>query len=330
MNNNDVQYLNELSYNYWKSQVLFVAVEMDLFTLIEKGKSCKAITRRLGTNLRATEMILNTLVSLGLLKKIKGLFKSTPVSRRYLKRDSALYQGDRIHHFHNLWDHWSRLSDAVRTGKPTAFENAKEEMDEHSLRDFIKAMHNIGTIQVEEICRKLNIKKYRKLLDLGGGQGTYALRFAEDNPEMTAVVFDLPDVIKIAKEYISKSGLQERVRTQAGDCLKDDLGNELYDIVFVSNLLHIYKPAENHRILKKCWYSLAKKGIVVVQEFILNSVKTKPLFSTLFSLNMLIGTLGGAAYTEDEIKEWLKEIGFSNIKKIDLSLDSSLIIGQKK
>ncbi|MBO1223268.1 MAG: methyltransferase domain-containing protein [Candidatus Scalindua sediminis] len=326
----DIQYLNEISYSYWKAQVLFVAVEMDLFTLLEgKGKSCKAISKRLGTNLRATEMILNALISLGLLSKVKGVYKNTAISNRYLVKGNSLYQGDRIHHFHNLWDNWSGLGVAIKTGKPTAYDNAEEEVDERKLNEFIKAMHNIGIIQAEEVCKRLDLKNCHKLLDLGGGQGTYAVRFVKGNPKMTAVVFDLPDVIKITKRYIRKSGLKEGVMVQAGDCLKDGLGKELYDIVFVSNLLHIYKPVENQRILKKCWDSLKKKGIVVIQEFILNSSKTRPLFGTLFSLNMLIGTSGGSSYTERDMKGWLKKIGFKNLKKINLSLDSGLIVGYK-
>lgn len=323
-------HINEIGYSYWKAQVLFVAVEMGLFTLLgNKGKSCKTISKRLRSNLRATEMLLNALVSLGLLSKTKGVYKNTAMSNRYLVKNSSLYQGDRIHHFHNLWDNWSKLGTAVKTGKPTAYANAKEDMDEGRLREFIKAMHNIGMVGSEEICRKIDLKKYHKLLDLGGGQGTYAVKFVKKNPRMTAVVFDLPDVIEIAKEYIKRSGVKECVMTQAGDCLKDCLGKELYDIVFVSNLLHIYKPAENQRILKKCWDSLKKKGIVVIQEFILDSTKTKPQFGTLFSLNMLIGTNGGSSYTENDMKGWLKKIGFKNLKKINLRLDSGLITGYK-
>ncbi|MFQ5963898.1 MAG: methyltransferase [Candidatus Scalinduaceae bacterium] len=328
---NDIQYLNELSYSYWKAQVLFVAVEMDLFTLLKgRGKSCKTVSIRLKTNRRATEMILNVLVSLNLLRKIGGVYKNTKLSNRYLVKDMPLYQGDRIHHFHNLWDYWSRLSVAVKTGRPTAYDDAGEKVDELRLREFIKAMHNIGIVQVEEICKKVKFENYHNLLDLGGGQGTYAVRFVEDNPEMKAVVFDLPDVIEIAKEYIGKSGLKKRVMTQAGDCLKDDIGKELYDIVFISNLLHIYKASENLIILKKCCDSLKKRGIVFIQEFILDSSKTKPLFGALFSLNMLVGTNGGSSYTGEEMIQWLKRAGFQNIKKIKLSLDSGLIMGCKK
>ena len=326
----DIEYLNEISYSYWKAQVLFVATDMDVFTLIAgNGKSCKVIARRLRTDLRATEMILNALVSLKFLRKIKEIYRNTAISNRYLVKDSPLYQGDRIHHFHNLMDYWSKLSDAVRTGKPTAYDNAEEEVDEKRLREFIRAMHNIGAVQAGEICRKLHLKKYYSLLDLAGGQGTYAVRFAKENPKMKAVVFDLPEVIKITREHIRESGLKGKVATKAGDCLKDSFGKELYDIVFVSNLLHIYKPGENRKILKKCWDSLLKKGIVVIQEFVLNSAKTQPLFGTLFSLNMLMGTHRGSSYSYVEMKEWLKDVGFKNIKKVNLDLDSGLIIGHK-
>ena len=330
MNRDDVQYLNEISYGYWKSQVLFVAVELDVFTLIGGGgKSCKVIAEKTVTNLRATEMLLNALVSLRFLKKNKGMYRNTAISKRCLTKTSSIYQGDRIHHFHNMWDYWSRLSTAVKTGKPTAFDNEKEEVDEQRLREFIRAMHNIATVQAGEIYRKLQIKKYSRLLDLAGGQGTYAVRFAEKNEDLKAVVFDLPDVVKIAREHIKKSGLTGQVATKAGNCLEDNFGKELYDIVLVSNLLHIYKAADNQKILKKCWDSLMKKGIVVVQEFILDRAETMPLFGTLFSLNMLMGTHQGSSYSAVEMKEWLKKSGFKNIKRIALSMDSELIIGYK-
>ncbi len=330
MNSDDVQYLNEIGYGYWKANVLFVAVELDVFTLIGVGgKSSKVVAKKLGTEFRATEMFLNALVSLRLLKKTKTIYRNTVVSKRCLMRNSPLYQGDRILHFHSMQDYWSRLSTAIKTGKPTAFENAKEEVDKQKLGKFIKAMHNIATVQAGEIYKKLEIKKYRSLLDLAGGQGTYAVRFAEKNQNLKAVVFDIPEVIEIAGKHIKKSGLTGQIKTKAGNCLVDNFGKELYDIVLVSNLLHIYDATENLKILKKCWDSLMKNGIVVIQEFILGPSKTMPLFGTLFSLNMLMGTHSGASYSAVELKEWLKKAGFKNLKKIDLGMDSGLIIGKK-
>ena len=330
MNNDDVSYINEISYGYWKSQALFVASELDLFTLIgQRGKSGKVIAKNLGTQLRATEMLLNALVSLKLLSKSRDVFSNTAVSRRCLMKDSPAYQGDRIQHFHNMWEYWSGLGTAVKTGKPTAFYNAKKGVDKKRLRVFISAMHNTAAVQAGTIYSKLRLKRYSRLLDLAGGQGTYAVKFAAKNRNLKAVVFDLPDVIKIAKEHIKESGLTGQITTKAGNCLEDSLGKELYDIVLVSHLLHAYEVSENQKILKKCWDSLMKDGIVVIQEFILNPSKTMPLFGTLFSLNMLMGTQAGSSYSAVEMKEWLKKAGFKNLKRIDLGMDSGLIIGKK-
>ncbi len=92
MNNDDVQYINEIGCGYWKSQVLFVAVEFDVFTLIgDGGKSGKVITKKLGTNPRATEMLMNALVSLKLLKKSKEIYCNTAVSKRCLSKNSPFH-----------------------------------------------------------------------------------------------------------------------------------------------------------------------------------------------------------------------------------------------
>jgi 2-polyprenyl-3-methyl-5-hydroxy-6-metoxy-1,4-benzoquinol methylase len=330
MKNDDVSYINDISYGYWKAQALFVASELDLFTLIgERGKLVSAIAKKLGTDLRATEMLLNALVSLKLLTKSREIFSNTAISKRCLSKNGPAYQGDRIQHFHNMWDYWSGLGTAVKSGKPTAFKGAKKGVDKQRLREFISAMHNTASVQADQLYTKLHVKKYSRLLDLAGGQGTYSVKFAKKNRNLKAVVFDLPDVIKIAKEHIKESGMTGQVTTKAGNCLADSLGKGLYDIVLVSHLLHAYDPSENQKILKKCWDSLIKEGIVVVQEFILNPSKSMPPFGTLFSLNMLMGTQGGSSYSEDEMKGWLKKAGFKKLKRIDLGVDSGLIIGIK-
>jgi 2-polyprenyl-3-methyl-5-hydroxy-6-metoxy-1,4-benzoquinol methylase len=330
MKNNDVSYINEISYGYWKAQALFVASELDLFTLIgERGKMVSSIAKKLGTDPRATEMLLNALVSLKLLTKSRDIFSNTAVAKRCLSKDGTAYQGDRIRHFQNMCGYWSELGTAVKSGKPTAFKGAKKGVDKQRLREFISAMHNTASVQADEIYTKLQIKKRSRLLDLAGGQGTYSVKFAKKNRKLKAVVFDLPDVIKLTRGHIKESGMTGQISAKAGNCLEDSLGKGLYDIVLVSHLLHAYDASENQKILKKCWDSLIKDGIVVIQEFILNPSKSMPPFGTLFSLNMLMGTQGGSSYSEDEMKVWLKKAGFKNLKRIDLGMDSGLIIGKK-
>ncbi|KAB2835088.1 MAG: SAM-dependent methyltransferase, partial [Candidatus Brocadia sp.] len=81
----NADYLLQLSCGYWKSHVLFTAVELDLFTMINKGRlTAKEISQAIRANERATEMLLNALVSLDLLTKQEGYYANSLLSNCYL------------------------------------------------------------------------------------------------------------------------------------------------------------------------------------------------------------------------------------------------------
>ncbi len=323
-------YLLQLSCGYWKSQVLFTAVEFDIFTLISDGKvTAKEISQSIHTDERATEMLLNALVSLELLEKRENRYENSHISNVYLVKGMPYYQGDFIHHFHNMMDNWAMLRETIETGKAISLKDLPEEVDPHDLRDFITAMHNIALVKAEDIYNKIDLKGARSLLDLAGGPGTYAITFAKANPHLHAVVFDLEHVIKLTREFIKAAEMEDRVTVQPGNCLEDDFGKNTYDAILVSNLLHIYNPENNKKILKKCRDALKDDGQIIIHEFVLDETKTHPQFAALFSLNMLIGTQEGASYSEQEYMAWLENTGFKRMTKIDLESNSSLIIGKK-
>ena len=320
----------QLSFGYWKSCILFTATEFDIFTLISKGKvTAKDISQSIHTNERATEMLLNALVSLELLTKQANSYHNTPISSLHLIKGKPHYLGDFIHHAQNIMENWTMLRETIETGKAVSLNDLPEEVDLHDLRDFITAMHNIASVKAEELCCKIDLKESKRLLDLAGGPGTYAIELAKANPHLHAIVFDLGHTIKLTQEFIKAAGMEDRVTIQAGNCLEDTFGKNVYDAVLVSNLLHIYAPANNTKILKKCWDALKDGGQVIIHEFVLDETRTSPQFAALFSLNMLIGTQEGASYSESEYRAWLEEAGFKRIRKIGLESNSSLIIGKK-
>ena len=64
---------------------------------------------------------------------------------------------------------------------------------------------------------------------------------------------------------------------------------------------------------------------MAIQDFILNADKTAPRHAALFSLNMLVATAGGASYSEDEYAAWLREAGFTGIRRVPLPGPAGLI-----
>ena len=311
-NTANADYIFQLGFGYWKSCILFTAVEFDIFTLIGKGKvTARGISKSIHANERATEMLLNALVSLKLLTRQKNHYKNSPVSNLHLIRGKPLYLGDAVHHAHNIMDNWTMLRETIETGNAVSLKDLPEEVDPHDARDFITAMHNIASVKADELCSIIDLKGARSFLDLAGGPGTYAIAFAKANPQLHAVVFDLEHVTRLTQEFIKASGMEERVSVQAGNCLEDSFGMNEYDAILVSNILHIYNPANNVKILRKCRDALREGGRVIIHEFVLDETKTRPQFAALFSLNMLIGTQEGASYSESEYRKWLKEAGLN-------------------
>jgi hypothetical protein len=87
-----------------------------------------------------------------------------------------------------------------------------------------------NTIKV--IIAPLDLQRWRRLLDIGGGHGLCAIAFTSLNPQLEAFVFDLPRIIPITNKYI-EAYRAERVHALPGDFYKDNLGRN-YDAIFSS------------------------------------------------------------------------------------------------
>jgi predicted O-methyltransferase YrrM len=173
--------------------------------------------------------------------------------------------------------------------------------------------------------RATGVDNVRRMLDVGGGSGAYSIAFARANPALHADILDLAAVEPIARRHIQDSGVADRVHVRSGDLRSGRLG-EAYDLVFVSAICHMLSPAENLDLLRRCHEALAPGGRVVVQDFILEPDKTAPRFAALFALNMLVGTRGGASYSEPEYAAWLAEAGFQEIRRARLPGITGLMI----
>jgi 3-hydroxy-5-methyl-1-naphthoate 3-O-methyltransferase len=83
----------------------------------------------------------------------------------------------------------------------------------------------------------------------------------------------------------------------------------------------------NRALFERAFNALASKGQIVVQDFILEPDKTAPRAATLFALNMLAGTTAGSTYSEPEYADWLRDAGFTDVRRVRLPGPSGLMIG---
>ena len=296
--NDKVTALYDLSWGYRAARVLHVANKIDIFTaLSDREMPLEELCQKCRTKPDMTEKLLMACTAMGLLEKRGRRYKNTELAKTYLVRGRKLYQGNIIAHSGTVCNFWNSLEDEIRI---TAAPKDKQ-ADEH--RNFIMGMHNIAVAgRAEVFTDSIDLAGRRKLLDVGGGPGTYSIAACRRYPQLKAVVFDLPETIAIAKEVIAKEGMQDRVSTQAGNWETDIFGED-NDVVLLSNVLH--GPGSKAEVkLKKTYDSMVHGGLVVVQDFLLNDEKTGPLIPALF--NIMVG-----AYSRCELLSIIKEIGFT-------------------
>jgi len=307
------------------SRAILTAIELDAFTIVADGASAAQAAAKMGTDARATEMLLNALASLGLLAKHNGTYHNTPVSARYFVAGSPDDSRAATMHTANLWQRWSTLTDCVREGTAVARREPRE-VDDRWTRPFIAAMHRNARERAPHVVRAIGAVGVRRMLDVGGGSGAYSIAFAQASAELHAEVLDRPEVLDIARGHIDHAGLAGRVTTRVGD-LRADVFGEGFDLLLVSAICHMLGPDENRDLLRRCRKALAPQGRVAIQDFILEEDKTAPKMAALFSLNMLVGTERGASYNESEYAAWLGEAGFRDVCRIRLPGPSGLMIG---
>jgi predicted O-methyltransferase YrrM len=305
--------LSQAMRGFQESRILLTAVELDVFNAIGTGATAPETAARIGGDPRATGMLLDALVSLDALEKSGDTYRVTPESAKFRTARPGMM------HTVNLWDSWSTLTASVRAG--TAVRKPGVEANETEwTKAFIGAMHANASQQARQLVQAVGTAGVRRLLDVGGGSGAYAIAFAQASMELQAEVLDLSQVTPIAERHIREAGLEDRIKTRIGDLTKDDFGGA-YDLILLSAICHMLSEEENLDLLRRSARALAPGGRLVIRDFILEPDRTAPRHAAIFALNMLVGTRRGNTYTEAQYTEWLRSAGFSAVRRLTPSGD---------
>ncbi|MGD2186845.1 MAG: methyltransferase [Desulfobacterales bacterium] len=319
--------LLKISGYFWKTFTLHAAVQLDVFTVIgEKYLSAVKIAEELDAAPKGVERLLNALVAMELLAKANDTYSNTPSSLELLSKDSPKYLGHIIMHHHHLVESWSRLEKCVRSGQ--AIRERSSFGNEEWRESFLMGMFNMAMNMAPLLVPKVDISSRRHLLDMGGGPGTYAIHFCRHNPHLKATVFDLPTTRPFAEKTIRRFDLVDRIEFVDGNYLEDDIDGS-YDAAWLSHILHSEGPDECQKIIQKTVAVLEPGGIIIIHDFILNNSMDGPLFPALFSLNMMLGTDSGQAYSEQQLMDILAAAGAKDIQRLPVQTpnDSGIITG---
>lgn len=309
----DAQTLFTMS-RFNESRLLSTGVELDLFTLLAASPlSVEEIIEKTEADLRGMAILLDALSAMELLIKEDGRYQTNPSAAPFLSEDSPESILPGLRHSAHLWYTWSQLTELVTTGRQP--ERPVTSFTQDRVKAFIGAMHVGASRSASRIVEAINPGEAKALIDVGGASGTYTLAFLKASPEMKATLFDLPEVIEMARERVGKAGMLKRVNLVSGDFYEDDLPPG-HDLALLSAIIHQNSPEQNLDLYRKIYDALESGGRIVIRDHVMSSDRTRPVSGAIFAVNMLVNTPGGGTYTFEEIEHGLMEAGFTRVAAI--------------
>jgi ubiquinone/menaquinone biosynthesis C-methylase UbiE len=338
--------LFKMAMSFQVSKALFLGNELDVFSLLsKKSAAVETLAKKLQLHPRPLGRLLNALVACGLLNKRNEKFSNTEIATAFLVKGKPEYFGDYLSIVNDVSETWGRYERVIRENHslplfqkdyPQASDTARV-LDGRQLqliRRVMLAQEAFSYRQAVALPAVYDFSKHSFLLDIGGGTGIFSIMAVQAQPHLKAIVFDMPAVCTVARERIKFYKAAKKITVQEGNLLTDDLPAEA-DVALISTVLDGYDEPECRMLLKKAFTVLKSKGVLIINEMMLNEERTGPLFPALFSLELMVERNTGDARTVGEIRQWMKDAGFVAItskplrEKRETFLNCKIVVGKK-
>ena len=305
------------------SELLTIAVShFDIFgRLSRKRMSLETLRGELGLQRRPAMVLVTALRAMGMLLESDGTLGLTPLAKEHLVPGGEFDCGDYVGLAAQSPGVLALLK-LLKTNKPlgsdddagTAFiyrdgvESAMEA--EESARHFTMALAGRAKNVAPKLATAVSLDGAQVLLDVGGGTGIYSFAMLQRHPSLRAIIFDRPEVVKIAEEVAVRYGVADRTELIVGDMFADPLPAGA-DVILLSNVLHDWDLPECRRLIASCAEVLESGGRLLIHDVFLDDDLGGPLPIALYSAALFSFT-EGRAYSGAEYRQWLGEAGLKS------------------
>lgn len=220
--------LLQAAYGAQTAQMLYIAAKLDIADQLQHEPLYAVdLAHSIGVDASALQRILRGLVSLGVCKENSdGKFGLTSVGA-FLRSDHPdsmrprlLFNGE-VH-----YDMWSKMLATIQTG-----ESASQHRFGLPFYDYLESNPNVGTLFDQTMASAVRYRhrpvvdaydfgQFRKIVDVGGGNGALMVEIMTTYSQPTGIVFDFPRIAKGAQETIDAAGLTARCQFIGGNALE--------------------------------------------------------------------------------------------------------------
>lgn len=328
------QRLMELAWGFAPTMMLHAAIKNRVFDTLGAGpKTLDELCSATGCSRRGILALVEALVGFGLIHRRRDKFSLAPDTAAFMISTRPGFHGGLVQHFTGqLLDNWRQLPEIVRTGKPATMVDHEDQGAEFFSK-FVEDLFNMSFPAAQALAEQLAKKLPKhdgqlKILDIAAGSGVWSIPLAQRIPGAHITAVDFAKVIPVTRRVVDRHQLSDRFASIEGDIQTAYFGNG-YHIATLGHILHSEGEGKSRNLLKKVYDALAPGGIIAIADFLPDDDRNGPAYPLLFAVNMLVNTEVGDTFTFKQLSSWLKEIGFTKIRKIPVPSPSPIVAATK-
>ncbi|HYH59996.1 MAG TPA: class I SAM-dependent methyltransferase [Thermoleophilaceae bacterium] len=281
--------------------------------LAEQQDDAAGLARRLDLDPDGADILMVALHALGYVEERDGRFRNAPAVERFVLRDSPHSLRDYVEVFNrDMWDEFSCAEHAIRTGETSGLHSRPA--DDPYWERYMRGLFDLTRLAGDDVAKMIGARSPRRMLDLAGGHGGYAIAMCRRHPELTVTIAELEGAARIARRIVDEQGMGDRIEFLVGDMFEVDLGDG-YDVATAFQILHHFDSDRNVELLTRARTSLCEGGTVAVLEQ--ERPPSGERGSTIGALTGLLFFITSRArtYTADELATFVEAAGFDRVRR---------------
>ncbi|MBV9416130.1 MAG: methyltransferase domain-containing protein [Solirubrobacterales bacterium] len=313
----------EVMMGFMAAKHLFVANEIGLFTALAEGPATlERVAETIRAPARTLRIVADAMVALGFLEQADGTYRNSATADAFLSGNGPLNLSPGLRFMNAIaYPLWEGFEWAVRNDAP-----ARGELSEAQQKIFSEGVEAMTAGPARALATRYDFSQHRRLLDIGGGTGSFLIGILSANPGMEGTLFELPQVAEIAERTLAASPVADRVSVTIGNAMENDLPPG-HDVVLLANVIHYYSPEQNVDLVGRIRASVEPGARLLLVDWWTDPTHTQPLPAALMAGEFL-ANVGGDIYSGEEMCAWLAQAGWRSIETLPLAGPQSAIVAE--
>jgi SAM-dependent methyltransferase len=315
----------QLASGFMAAKHLFAANELGLFeALADSPATLEALAARTGLTRRAARISADAMVALGLLEVEDGTYRNGKAAARFLSGPGP----HDLRPFQRFWDKisyptWTRLAEALASGPSREIFQLDDELQQVASAGIEAILAGPATALPEVF----DFGPHQRLLDVGGGTGSWSIAIAQRHQHLTGAVLELPTAVELARTRVAAAELGHRITVITGDAMAGELPAG-YDVFLLANLIHYWSAEQNQELLQRVRRAAQPGSALLLADFWTNPAHTEPLQAALMAGEFAAHIRTGDVYSVEEARAWLDHTGWRFTDHRPLAGPQNLVVAE--